>query len=226
MSAKITRVRLFSKLGKLFGREYDLAVSSPAEAISALCTQIPGFEQHLMEAKDKGVSFAIVVDRKSVPEDKLVAPVAGSDICIIPVISGRKSGWVNIVVGAVLVVVGALVYVSSWGLAAPVGTALIGMGASLIAGGIVQLLSPQPKSRTQEDPENTPNTYFSGPVNTQAQGQPVAVLLGELIVGSAVISAGIETKDNAYVPSGQGATGRGSSGGGGSAVWHEQWAAQ
>ena len=42
----------------------------------------------------------------------------------------------------------------------------------------------------------TPASYtFSGPVNTTAQGQPVPVGYGRLIVGGAVISAGITTEE-------------------------------
>jgi hypothetical protein len=58
-----------------------------------------------------------------------------------------------------------------------------------------------------ERPENTPNYVFHGPINTEAQGHPVPVLLGgPLRIGSAVISAGISadafTADNDTIGSG------------------------
>ena len=46
-----------------------------------------------------------------------------------------------------------------------------------------------------EKPENTPSTYFDGAVNTTAQGHPVPIGYGKLIVGSAVISAGLTVEE-------------------------------
>ena len=39
---KMVLVRLYGKLGKLFGREHRLSVSSVREAIRALCIMVPG----------------------------------------------------------------------------------------------------------------------------------------------------------------------------------------
>ncbi|VVD74307.1 phage tail protein [Pandoraea aquatica] len=72
------------------------------------------------------------------------------------------------------------------------------MGASLALGGVVQLLSPQQSGLSVKDsPDNGASYNFNGPVNTQAQGNPVGVLYGEMTVGSAVISAGIYAEDQA-----------------------------
>ncbi len=46
-----------------------------------------------------------------------------------------------------------------------------------------------------EKPDNQPSYVFNGPVNTTAQGQPVPIGYGRLIVGGAVISAGISIDD-------------------------------
>ena len=70
------------------------------------------------------------------------------------------------------------------------------IGASLVLGGISQLLVPVPKvSGPQERPENKPSYLFNGAVNTTEQGQPIPLLYGELIVGSAVVSAGLTDKE-------------------------------
>jgi hypothetical protein len=84
-----------------------------------------------------------------------------------------------------------------------VGNALIGMGVSMIVGGVVQLLTPMPKGpKNTDSPDNKPSYVFTGAVNTQAQGNPVPLLYGRMIVGSAVISAGINAED--YAPSSSG----------------------
>ena len=63
-------------------------------------------------------------------------------------------------------------------------------------GGVVQLLTPQQRALSVKDGPNNGASYnFNGPINTTAQGNPVPVLYGELIVGSATISAGIYAED-------------------------------
>jgi hypothetical protein len=74
----------------------------------------------------------------------------------------------------------------------------------MIAGGVVQLLTPLPKGLHSKDSAgNMPSYSFNGPVNTQAQGNPVPLLYGgPLKVGSAVISAGIDTLETVYAQGG------------------------
>ena len=65
-----------------------------------------------------------------------------------------------------------------------------------MAGGIIQMLVPVPKTGDpSERPENKPSTYFDGAVNTMAQGHPVPLGYGKLMVGSAVISAGLTVEE-------------------------------
>jgi predicted phage tail protein len=68
-------------------------------------------------------------------------------------------------------------------------------GASLLLGGIAQLLTPTPKVTQGADGQDDPRkSYsFSGIQNTSRQGVPVPIVYGETIVGSVVISAGIDT---------------------------------
>jgi predicted phage tail protein len=59
MTERLRTIRLYGKLGARFGRRFRLAVNSPAEAVHALCTMLPGFQQYLMGAKAKGMEFAV-----------------------------------------------------------------------------------------------------------------------------------------------------------------------
>ena len=56
---KVVLVRLYGKLGTLFGREHRLSVSSVREAIRALCIMIPGFELWLETSQERGITYAI-----------------------------------------------------------------------------------------------------------------------------------------------------------------------
>jgi predicted phage tail protein len=65
------------------------------------------------------------------------------------------------------------------------------IGAGLVIGGIAQLLTPTPTiSKDEGDPRKS--FSFSGIQNTNRAGVPVPVVYGETLVGSVVISAGID----------------------------------
>ncbi len=196
MADRLRTIRLYGLLGARFGRKFRLAVSNPAEAVRALCVLLPGFQQYLMGAKAKGMEFAVFVGRQNLSKEQLRDPPGNDDIRIAPVLTGAKrAGALQTIVGAVLIVVGAILYYT------PVGVPLIKLGVAMAAGGIVQMLSPQPKGLGAKDsPENTPNYSMNGAVNTQAQGNPVPVAYGGhdtkgMFVGSAVISGGIYAED-------------------------------
>jgi len=170
-----------------FGREYELNVSSPAEAIRALCVQVPGFKKYLADSKANGLAFAIFIGKRNIKEDGLNDPVGNAEIRIAPIIEGSKRGGVlNIILGVVLIVVGAYT-----------GNAqLIYSGAVMAIGGVVQMLSPQPKGiGAKDDPNNQPSYSMNGTINTQAQGNPVPLAYGRIKVGSAIISGGIYAED-------------------------------
>lgn len=199
MSEKIRTIRLYGKLGARFGRIHRLAVASAAEAVRALSVLLPGFEQELSTSKDRGVAYAVFVGRDNLGPEQLGHPPGRNDIRIAPVLTGSKRG------GLFQTILGvALIGLSLWNpafLAAKgaFSAASIGMlGASLALGGVVQMLAPQQRGLSARDgPDNGASYSFNGPVNTTAQGNPVPLLYGRMVVGSAVISAGIYAEDQA-----------------------------
>ncbi|MCS3807794.1 tail assembly protein [Xanthomonas sp. 4461] len=191
---KVRVVRLYGVLRAKFGKEFRLAVASPAEAISALSVQLPGFQAFLMGAKDRGLTFAVFNGRRNLSEDQLHDPPGDDAIRIAPVLQGSKRGGVlQTIVGAVLIVAGLVL--SAYGLGV-VGVPLTNAGIAMVIGGVVQMLSPTQKGLgTQDSPDNRPSYAFNGPVNVQAQGNPVPLAYGRCWIGSAVISGGIFAED-------------------------------
>jgi predicted phage tail protein len=60
-------------------------------------------------------------------------------------------------------------------------------------GGVVQMLSPVPKSPSQQEQgvtENKPSYLFNGAFNSTQQGLPVPVVYGKMLVGSSVVAIG------------------------------------
>lgn len=195
MNETLREIRLYGWLGARFGRIHMLAVSSASEAIRALCVLVPGFERALADSDAHGVRYACFLGKRNIGEDDLHELVGADAIRIAPVIAGAKrAGLFQTILGAAILVVSAVTYN---GYGATAGWAMMtGMGASLALGGASQLLSSQQRGLSAQDsPENGASYNFNGAVNTSAQGNPVPLLYGRMIVGSAVISAGIFAED-------------------------------
>ncbi|MDH0438147.1 MULTISPECIES: tail assembly protein [Enterobacter cloacae complex] len=195
--ARLTTIRLYGALGARFGRVHKLAVQTSAEAVKALCINFDGLEDYLMNAKKNGMTFAVFRGKRNIGVDDFKALSGDTDIRIAPVMEGaKKAGIFQTILGAVMVVAGIVVSGLSAGWAGPVGGAMISAGIGMMAGGIYQMLSPQPKGlQGRDDPDNKPSYAFGGSVNTLAMGNPVALLYGEREIGGAIISAGIVAED-------------------------------
>ena len=197
--ARLTTIRLYGVLGAKFGRVHKLAVQTSAEAVKALCINFDGLEQYLYDAKKNGMTFAVFRGKRNIGVQDYCELAGDSDIRIAPVMEGaKKAGMFQTILGAVMVVAGVIIGVTTnWtGVGLTFGAGLIMSGASMMAGGIYQMLSPQPKGlQGRDDPDNKPSYAFGGSVNTLAMGNPVALLYGEREIGGAIISAGIISED-------------------------------
>ncbi|EOX8910365.1 tail assembly protein [Citrobacter freundii] len=197
MQEIMTRIELGGVLGKIFGRTHDRLIRTTAEAINALSKTICGFEQYLNTSKNRGLTYAVFKGKRNIGKDDLCFPVTGEVIRIIPVVIGsKKAGLLQTVLGAVLVVVGVAVGYLSGGTLSAVGYGAAKLGAAMMLGGVVQMLSPQPAGlASKQDAENRASYAFGGVTNTAAQGNPVPILYGRRRIGGAIISGGIYVED-------------------------------
>jgi len=195
--ARLTTIRLYGALGARFGRVHRLAVQTSAEAVKALCINLDGLESFLMNAKKNGMTFAVFRGKRNIGAQDFKDLGGDSDIRIAPVMEGaKKAGLFQTILGAVMVVAGIVVTGMTFGSAGVIGAGMISAGIGMAAGGIYQMLSPQPKGlQGRDDPDNKPSYAFGGAVNTMAMGNPVALLYGEREIGGAIISAGIVAED-------------------------------
>ncbi|KKY79236.1 phage tail assembly protein [Enterobacter cloacae] len=195
--ARLTTIRLYGALGARFGRVHKLAVQTSSEAVKALCVNFDGLEDYLMNAKKNGMTFAVFRGKRNIGAQDFKELGGDSDIRIAPVMEGsKKAGVFQTILGAVMVVAGIVMTVISGGTASPLAASLMVSGVGMMAGGIYQMLSPQPKGlQGRDDPDNKPSYAFGRAVNTLAMGNPVALLYGEREIGGAIISAGIVAED-------------------------------
>ena len=141
------------------------------------------------------------------PEQLGYPLMADDDIRIIPVVTGANilRNLAFIALGAVLigtaiatagVSLGATGFVAAEGAKLGVTLAAIGgnIGIGLALTGVAGLLSPTvPTPDSDNDPRN--NFSFSGVQNVGREGVPVPVAYGEVIVGSVVVSAGLNVEE-------------------------------
>jgi predicted phage tail protein len=201
----LKEIRLYGTLAKFIGqRVLHADVATAAEAVRFLLANWPEVEQHMSDNH-----YKVCVGNAALNENELGHPIGQEVIKIIPVVAGAKNffqtGFGQILAGIALialaffapVIAGALAgSLSASALATVVAilpavqTALYGIGFATALGGVASLLTPVPKAGGNDDPRKSYS--FSGIQNVSRQGVPCPIVFGEAIVGSVVISAGID----------------------------------
>lgn len=195
----LRKIRVYGKLAKFLKRRvFEADVASAAEAVRFLLANFPQLEPHMSDQY-----YRVSVGDYSLTLDELHDPAGMQEIKIMPVIAGAggNAGITQIILGTALIafaIVTAGGGVAGLGLGFSTGTAVsIGLvGASLIFSGVAALLTPTPQTPTGPDTEKDPRKSFSfsGIQQTSRQGVPVPIVYGETIVGSVVISVGVDTE--------------------------------
>ena len=181
-------VRFYGDLQR-YGRQFKLDVLTAGEALHALFLQIPGLRQHVQND-----FYRVRIAGNDICEDDLqfgMTSILKSDdvIHIIPAAIGA-GGVFQAIAGAVLVVAGAVLtyFGQGW-----IGVPMIGAGVGMMMGGIAMMLTKTPKTNKDDGGSNN-NTSFSNLDNTIAQGQPLPLCYGRMMIGSKVLSQGLMTE--------------------------------
>ena len=232
-------VRLLDSLGERYGAEHTYYnLRTPAEAIKMLCINRPEFAQELVEAHNHGVYYRVMQFGSDMSYDDLRSPLGVKDLYIAPVIGGSGGGSTSkILLGVGLVAAsflvpgaglfgttglfgaGSAVVAGTAGATATgvaltsLGTALSAVGASMILGGVADIISPQPQvpktnrmtgrgeSSSGVGPQNvtramngTQSYAYSGAgANTVGIGATVPIAFGKVLVSSHLLSIQVTT---------------------------------
>jgi predicted phage tail protein len=207
-------VKVYGHLAEHCGQSvFEALVRTPAEAIRFLLCNFPELRGLMRDGYYKVAASDLELELTDHPE-QLHYPLGTNDVVrVIPVITGAGGGTGKILLGAALIGLSAVsfgagsLFAGSFGVtgigAAIAGTttglatgsiALLGIGASLVLGGVADLITPVPKA---PDIDNDPreNFNFSGIQNVSREGVPVPIVYGEMVVGSVVVSAGLNTEE-------------------------------
>jgi len=177
----MTEVILHGALGKRFGRFHSFNIGKPIDAIRALIANKKSFRHVLKSWGRKGRLYEIICDGQLITDEtELINPRKIKLVEIVPIIIGTSRA-LKIVVGAILVIVGAVTGINFF----------VNIGVALIVGGVMELLFPvqTPSFHTEAQAKSF---LFSSTQNSTSRGQPVQIGYGRLRAGSQVISTSLE----------------------------------
>ena len=192
----MVNVRFYGSL-KQFGSDFRLDCKTPAEVIHALTSQIPKLRQFIQQGL-----FTVRVGRDYFDNRYLEKGLSqklkdDATVHLTPTLKGSKRGGLFGVITGVALIAGALAL-------GPLGFSVIGanaawmvggLGASMLLGGVAQMLTKMPSMSTGKDADKKQSTSFSNLSNMAAQGRPMPLAYGRIRVGSLIISQGVETMD-------------------------------
>ena len=200
----LRKVKLYGQLAEFIGhKEFEVKVSNVSQAVSFLIHNFPNVESYMSPKY-----YQVKVGNYDIDKNEIDYPIGREDIHFIPMISGAGRGFGKLLLGAVLIGFAIANPAVGFGLG-PGGlgggfatasgafsiTATLGnLGLGLALMGVSEMLIPLPepqKFSSEEDPKVS--FSFSGIQNTSRAGTPVPIVYGEIITGSVVISAAIDT---------------------------------
>lgn len=204
-------IKVYGKLAKHLGqRSFKAAVKTPAEAVRFLLANFPSLRSVISEGDYKVTVGRNQLEIGNHPEQLHFPSASFEAIRIVPVVAGAGGAGkilagIGLIAAAILLApvgggflgLGQGVLAGTFTLGASASAAIGAIGASLVLGGVSQLLTPTPKISAGADSANDPRrSYsFSGIQNVSRQGVPIPVIYGEVFTGSIVISAGINTEE-------------------------------
>lgn len=193
--------------GKRFGREHNLHVHSPQDAIRALCHRLPGFRAFLEGSHEFGIYWQILTsnDQEGIGYEEL--GLGCQEMIMVPVITGAMSVWsniLNILIGVALVAFaftgfGLVTFGAAGTISAGIQGALSALGFGLIFTGVAGLLSPgTPQGDGTTEGQEADDAVFDGAATTSQQGTPVPLLYGTFLAQTMPIVSSYIQEDKGY----------------------------
>ena len=200
----LRKVKLYGELADFVGyKELDAVINSTADAVKFLISNFPKLEAHMANRH-----YQVLVGDYDIDETEIHNPIGQSDISIVPVISGAGGGLGKTLLGVSLIgfavlapgagfmAGGSFGFASAGAMAGKFSFAAlagnIGIGLTLM--GVSEMLFPLPKPQDFSNEEDPRISFsFSGVQNTSRAGTSHPICFGEIVCGSVVISAGIDT---------------------------------
>lgn len=153
-------------------RQVSMNVDTPAQGLRLLLAQCPGFKKDFLNCRLRVRVAGEDVDESSARWHLDRTLKDGSTVLFVPVVDGAITA---------------------------VAAAWIAVAVSVASIAYSVYMSRNMKTKTSAEAAETntlTNNSFTSAENRVGQGRPVPILLGEMVVGSNVISLGIDTSNN------------------------------
>lgn len=193
-------IKIYGHLAKHTGKRVFKALArTPAEAVKFLLCNYPSLRGVMQQGHYQVLVGSLDLQGAT---SNLHLPTGSSDeIRIVPVISGASffKTLGKFFIGAALVTAAFFMPGTALTIGASsfstAGVAALSVGSALVLSSIADVISPPPKTPDfDDDPRN--NYAFSGQTNVSREGVPVPVVYGETVVGSLVISLGLNVEED------------------------------
>jgi len=198
---QLIKVKLLGELGRKFGRSYEFMANSPKDVMSALCNQLDGFKQYMIDAHEHGVGFKLINDDPDGMDYSNVL-MGCNRLVIAPIVSGGGTMG-RILIGVALIAlafvpgVGSIVLATFGKTATTLGSVLFSIGTGLVLTGIASLLTP-PVETPKGDAERKESFLFDRATELTSQGAPIPLLYGRFLAQSPlIISSSLSTQQAA-----------------------------
>lgn len=183
----LTKIKVYGVLRKYVGQsEFMADINNPNEAFSFLHCNFKGLEKHMSQQ-----IYCVRVGDKVIKQNEMLLET-NKEIKIIPVVHGNIF-WAVVGLGVKWV---AKNYIRN----KIIQYVVTYVAMNMIQKGINQMLSPQENTQNQQskqdslDPSALASNYsFTGLTNVTNSGVPVNLAYGEILVGSIVVSNGLDT---------------------------------
>lgn len=203
----LTEVKVFGPLGEsLSAQTWKFDLERPVDVFRALNANTDDGILRFFTANPASAYTLIMDDVYAQEHDLLLVGRRIKCLKVVPVIagSGNEGSWLALI-GIAIVALVLLVPsggTSGWAALTTSGVSLgsgasfaLTLGLALTLTGIAQMVYGSNGPDTVEKGDRKPSYLFNGPVNTVAQGNPIPLGFGRMIVGSQIISVGVRSVD-------------------------------
>ena len=164
----MTKIKLHGLLAEEFGSSFKMDIGKTNLVFEAIDANRSGFKKRIFELHRQGFNYEIIINKKKIESKEEISAIKkATTIDLVPVLNG--AGGTEILVGVIVGLV------------------------STVASILLAPKPPDPPEITQTTNAGRTSFTFSNQVNRAAQGTPVPVGYGELIVGSEVIQSTIKS---------------------------------
>lgn len=175
-------LKLYGYLADTFGDEIKLAADTPREMVSALAYQDARYKEYLLAN-----NWVVFRDNDGLKEehlDLLLAP--GDTIHLHPVIQGE---------GLEIAAVGLAISASAAAATSVAMVVTLSLAGGLLLGyGLGKFMKDMVRDQTTDPKDSSASFIFNGVENVDGQGGPIPVGYGRMMIGSTVISVGLDTE--------------------------------